>query len=322
MCTSILMKSKKALFGRNMDIHFPLKGSVIITPRNYTFKFRCTDEIGNHYAMIGMGLIRGDYPLYFEAANEKGLAMAGLNFPDNAFYDENRNSDKVNITPFEIIPYVLSKAKDLAEARQIVENIHLIGINFAPEMPLSPLHFHVATNEGSFVFETTRDGARIYDNPVNVMTNNPTFDYHLANLGNYLNLTPLEPVNSFENLGVQPQSTGLGSLGLPGDFSSASRFVRAAYLLNNSPDRGDENIGQLFHILSSVRKVRGSVITRDMCEYITDYSAVIDLCEGIYYYTTTENSRMSAVSMKNEDLDGKDLISYNAIREQSVFYQN
>ncbi len=320
MCTSILMNAKKALFGRNMDIDFPLSCSVVITPRRFPFPFRLIPAIKEHYAIIGMGMVRDNYPLYFEAANECGLAAAGLNFPGNAFYDKEACEGKTNISPFELIPYLLSQCNSLAQARELLSKIHLTDINFSSDMPLSPLHWHIASCEGSIVYEVTRDGARIYDNTANVMTNNPTFDFHLKNLGNYLNLTPKEPCGSFSEAGVNSFAAGLGSVGLPGDFSSPSRFVKSAYLLENTMryERESADICQMFHILSSVEMVKGSVINHAGVSDITVYSACIDLDEGIYCYRTYDNSTAFAVDMKREKLDTSEPIIYPVSNEERI----
>ncbi len=321
MCTSFLMNKKSALFGRSMDIPYALGGAVVITPRNYEIRLRREPSVGSHYAIIGMGFVMEDYPLYFEAQNEKGLVMSGLNFPGNAYYSDEEKTDKINIAPFEIIPFVLSQCASLSEAVELLGNIHLLNINFKEALPLSPLHWHIADKGGSAVFEVTRSGARIFDNPVKVMTNNPTFDFHLANLGNYLNLTPYEPKGLFEGVGVKPFATGLGGVGLPGDFSSASRFVKTAYLLSASPEE-DCDVSQAFHILSAVSMLKGSVMTDSGEKDMTEYTAVMDMEEGVYYYRTYGNSRISAVSLKNAELDGKELIPFTATQGQDIFYHN
>lgn len=305
MCTSILMKGKRPLFGRNMDLYYELDCSVVITPRNYPFSFRAAGILEHHYAMTGMAVVKEGYPLYCEAVNEHGLAVAGLDFPGNAFYSEKKDDKKANISPFELIPWVLSKCKNITEAKTLLEDTHITAINFSESLPLSPLHWHFADRDCSIVFEVTDKGAKTYDDPMNVMTNNPPFDFHLSNISHYLNLTAEDPSNCLAEMGVRPVSFGLGSFGLPGDFSSASRFVKASYLLKNSVCEGDKrSITQFFHLLASVAMVRGSVLTPKGNFDLTAYSCCIDLLSGIYYYTTYENSRINVISMKKEDIDG------------------
>ena len=179
MCTASNYITENHYFGRNFDYEISYKERVTITPRNYEFKFRKIDDIKSHYAMIGIAAGIDAYPLYYDACNEKGLAIAGLNFAGNAVYRE-FEEDMVNITPFELIPYLLGKASNLDEARELLSEINLVNINFAEELPLSPLHWMISDNTGeSIIVEPLEDGLKIYDNPVGVLTNNPPFDKQL-----------------------------------------------------------------------------------------------------------------------------------------------
>ena len=192
MCTAISFKTKDHYFGRNLDLEYSYEESVTITPRNFSFHFRKEREFKKHYAMIGMALVVDDYPLYFDAANEKGLCMAGLNFLNNAVYHP-ENKEKINITPFELIPYILGICKNVSEVRCLLSEINIVNINFSEELPLSPLHWIISDRHSSITVESTKEGVKIYDNPYGVLTNNPPFDFHLHNLTQYLNLTREEP---------------------------------------------------------------------------------------------------------------------------------
>ena len=168
------------------------------------------------------------------------------------------------------------------------------------------------------------DGLHIYENPVGVLTNNPPFDYHLHNLNNYLNLTPKEPENRFsEKVSLRPYSFGMGAIGLPGDLSSASRFVRAAFVLNNSAstDAESSRISQFFHILESVAQPRGCNQIGDSCE-ITMYSSCCNTDKGIYYYKTYENSQITGINLLHEDLDSNNLKAYHLVTEQQIRFKN
>lgn len=318
MCTSILMTGEKSFFGRNMDLHYPLVKNVVITPRKYPFSFRAAGEIKEHFAIIGMAMVRDSYPLYFEAANEQGLAMAGLHFPSNAHYPVEKDGEKNNISPFELIPWVLSSCKTVDDAEKLLENTHICAIDFSSTIPLSPLHWHIADKERSIVFEVTEKGQAIYKNPVNVMTNNPSFDFHLQNLALYLNLSNENRENIFSDMGVKPFSGGFGALGLPGDFSSTSRFVKASFLLSNS---NESTISQFFHILDSVAMVKGSIKVENRDD-VTLYSAGIDLENSVYYYKTIDNNRICAVKMNGVSLDGSELFIYKVDDEQDILFKN
>ena len=318
MCTSVLMKGENSYFGRNMDLHYPLEKNVIITPRKYPFSFRMADKVNEHFALIGMGMVRGGYPLYFEAANEHGLAMAGLNFPSNAYYPKETDNEKYNISPFELIPWVLGGCRTVDDAEKLLEDTHICAIDFSSEISLSPLHWHIADRERSVVFEVTKKGQKVYKNPTNVMTNNPIFDFHLHNLALYLNLSNENRENTFADMGVLPFSGGFGAIGLPGDFSSTSRFVKAAFLLANS---NESTVSQFFHILDSVAMVKGSIKV-DESDDVTLYSSAIDFENSVYYYKTQKNNRICAVKMNGVQLDGSGLFIYSADEGQDVFFKN
>ena len=116
MCTAITYQTKDNYFGRNLDLDYVYQETVTITPRRYPLRFRQMGTLDRHYAMIGMAYVLGDYPLYYDATNEAGLSMAGLNFPGNAVYRQ-EEPGRDNVTPFEFIPWVLGRCATVAEAR-------------------------------------------------------------------------------------------------------------------------------------------------------------------------------------------------------------
>lgn len=325
MCTSIAMKTRDFYFGRNMDLEYDFGQRVVITPRSFPFAFRRAGEMQSHYAMIGMASVADGYPLYAEAMNEKGLGMAGLNFPDNAYYPPEEADGKANVSPFELIPWVLGQCETVAQARQLLEKTHLIAIPFSEAIPLATLHWHIADAESSLVLESTREGMKLYDNPVGVLTNNPPFDFQLTNLRQYLNLTPLEPENRFSaEVELVPFGRGFGGIGLPGDFSPASRFVKAAFLRQNSVCDGEEasSVSQFFHLLDAVAMPKGIVAAGgEDCE-TTRYACCISAKRGIFYYKTYANSQLTAVDMRKENLDGTELLEFPLVLEQQVAWAN
>lgn len=325
MCTSITLKDKDVYFGRNLDLEYSFGERVVVTPRNYVFNFRKVKEsMSRHYAMIGMATVAEGYPLYAEAVNEKGLYMAGLNFPGNAFYTDEAE-DRDNITPFELIPWILGKAAGALEAKALIQKLNIINIPFAENMPLAPLHWHIADGERSLVLEQTKDGLRLFDNPVGVLTNNPSFDFHLMNLNQYMNLAPEQAKNRFsKSCRLNSFGEGMGAIGLPGDSSPASRFVKAAFLKLNSVQEGGEEgcVSQFFHLLDSVAMVRGSVITESGKNDITTYSCCINGSRGIYYYKTYENNRICAVNMFREDLEADKVIEFPLKEQQDICFIN
>lgn len=323
MCTAITYKGKDNYFGRTLDIEYSYNEAVTITPRNFKFSFRKMGTSEKHYAIIGMAAVVDNYPLYYDAANEYGLSVAGLNFPENAHYFPEKE-DKYNIAPFEFIPFVLSHCKNLDEVRKCLSKISLCRINFSDELPLTPMHWLIADSSSSITVESVRDGLKVYENPVGVLTNNPTFDYHMTHLCDYMNLTHKPAENRFADIKLSPYSRGMGAIGLPGDLSSASRFVRAAFVKLNSVSGNDENssISQFFHILGSVEQQRGCVLFPDGSYEITEYTSCINTDKGIYYYTAYENNCISAVNMHNANLDSTNLFSYPLVKRQIINRQN
>ncbi len=327
MCTALSFQTKDHYFGRNLDLEFSYHETVTITPRCYPFHFRMAKSLKQHYAMIGMATIADNYPLYYEATNEKGLSVVGLNFPGNADYNEvDMDTESVdNIAPFELIPWILGQCEDLHDVRRILKRLNLVRINFSEEYPLTSLHWMISDRSGSYVLEVVPTGMMVYENPIGILTNNPPFDYQVTNLSNYLNLTPDVPENRFaKGLHLMPYSRGMGAIGLPGDLSSASRFVRASFAKWNSVsgDSEMESISQFFHILGSVEQQRGCVrLGKDEYE-ITIYSSCCNTDKGIYYYKTYDNSQITAVGMGRENLDSWELIAYPLVKEQQVRWEN
>ncbi len=324
MCTAVTYSTNDHYFGRNLDLEYSYKETVTITPRNYEFNFRMVEPIKNHYAIIGMAYVANDYPLYYDAINEKGLGMAGLNFPGNADYKEIEEG-KNNVAPFEFIPYILSQCSNIEEAKKLLQNMNIAKINFSEELLASPLHWIIADKEKSITVESVKSGLKVYDNPVGVLTNNPTFDIHLFNLNNYMSLSTEQPENNFsKDLNLETYSRGMGGMGLPGDLSSASRFVKATFTKMNSKSGSSESesISQFFHILESVYQQRGLVHMGKGQYEITIYSSCCNMDKGIYYYLTYENSQITGIDMYKENLDGNNLISYDLIKGQQIFMQN
>lgn len=324
MCTAITYKTKSHYFGRNLDLEYSYNETITIMPRNFPLRFRHVKSPQNYYAMIGMATVADNYPLFYEATNEKGLSMAGLNFPGNAEYKP-YNEDKDNITPFELIPWILGQCSTTTEAHTMLKRINILEENFSEEFPLSPLHWMISDRNSSLVVEAVKEGLKIYDNPIGVLTNNPPFEGQIFNLNNYMHLSSEPPKNLFaKDLKLTEYSRGLGAMGLPGDLSSMSRFVRAAFtkLNSKSGETEVESISQFFHILYSVAQQRGCVRLGEDKYEITLYSSCCNTDKGIYYYTTYENNQITAVDMHRENLDADTLITYPIIEGQQIKMQN
>lgn len=310
MCTAISLNSNDHYFGRNLDFEYDFGSKIIITPRNFRFQFYNGSNTDHHYAMIGMAIETNDYPLYFDATNEAGLSMAGLNFPDNAYYFEPDDQCQC-ITSYELIPWILCNCRSIEDCVALCKNLRIVNVPFNEKYKLTPLHWIVSDKTKTIVIESTRDGLKVYDDPYGVLTNNPPFPYHMYNISNYMNVTAAEITNHFApNKSIKPYSRGMGAIGLPGDNSSASRFIRAAFTKLNSEYKIDEHssIIQFFHILNSVYQINGCTQVGNDYEK-TLYSSCCNTDKGIYYYTTYENPQITAVHMHNVNLNQDSLIT-------------
>lgn len=329
MCTSISYYTDNSkLFGRNLDLEESFGEQVVVTPRNYDFKFKFKSN--ENYALIGMALVKNNYPLYFDAMNEYGLSMAGLNFPGNANYkhvDDNEDSllCSVQITSYEFIPWVLRQCRTIEDVKSLLVGTIITDKAFDDILPPTPLHWMISDKENSIVIEQKHHGIHIYDNSIGVMTNNPPFDMQLFNLNNYMSLSSDPPQQTFGDVTLSEYSRGMGAMGLPGDLSSMSRFVRAAFVkMNSIPGNNiNQDINQFFHILHSVEQQRGCVRLRDKDNAhelyeITQYTSCMDLDSKVYYYTTYDNHRINAVSMYADGVSGSELIRHNIDEYENI----
>ena len=324
MCTAATYKTDDFYFGRTLDYEFSYGDEITVTPRNFPFNFHDMGVMEKHFAMIGMAHIENDYPLYYDAVNEKGLGMAGLNFVGNAYYRDIIQG-KDNVAQYEFIAWILSQCSNVKEARQLLEKINLTNIPFNEKLPCAQLHWIIADKNEAITVESVKEGFNIYDNPVGVLTNNPPFDKQMFNLNNYMHLSSKNPQNTFaENLRLDSYSRGMGGLGLPGDLSSLSRFVRVAFVKMNSisGNSEQESVSQFFHILNSVDQQRGCCEVDEGKYEITIYTSCCNADKGIYYYTTYNNHQISAVDMHKENLDGTSLVRYPLLSEEHINLQN
>lgn len=324
MCTAATYKTKDFYFGRTLDYEFSYVEEVTVTPRNFPFHFRRAEDVSSHYAMIGMACVAEGYPLYYDAVNEKGLCMAGLNFVGNADYkDECEGKD--NVAQFEFIPWILSQCASVAEARVLLARVNLIKLLFSDELPVAQLHWIIADKEEAVTVESMKDGLHVHDNPVGVLANNPPFAEQMFALNNYMHLSVKNPENHFsDKLPLHAYSRGMGAIGLPGDLSSQSRFVRAAFVKQNSisEDTEEASVSQFFHILNSVDQQRGCCELDGGKYEITIYTSCCNAQKGIYYYTTYDNHQIAAVDMHKEKLGGSALVRYPLICGEQIHYQN
>ncbi len=320
MCTAI---KDGHYFGRNLDLEYGYGEQVVITPRNFPLPFRQEETIENHYAYIGMAVPNRQFPLYFDGINEHGLCIAGLDFPGNAYYAPLQETG-INIAPFELIPWLLSQYRSVAEARSMLEKTTIADISYGDGFPQAPLHWLLADQTQSIVLEPRREGLSIYDNPVGVLANNPPFPYHLYHWARYQHLSATQDGHSFDDFSLPAYSGGMGAIGLPGDFSSASRFVKAAFVKQYARCNGEEadSVTQFFHILDAVAMPRGAIRSQEGEDVITRYSSCCSMEKGIYYYSTYENRRIRAVYLHHYELDSGLIQTFPLSDQQDFLFEN
>lgn len=324
MCTAVTYKTDcRSYFGRTLDYEFSYGEEIVIMPRNFKIKLG-GEECNSHYAIIGMAHIERGYPLFYDALNEKGLAMAGLNFVGNAAYNKPLNGAE-NVAQYEFISRILCRCSTVREAVETIRNINITDEPFSDNLPAASLHWMIADKDSAVTVESMKNGVNIYDNKVGALTNNPPFDFQMQSLCDYMHLSPNRPKNNFsKELNLECYSRGMGAIGLPGDYSSQSRFVRAAFVRANSIDCTDETaaVSQFFHILGSVEQVKGCCDVGDGKFEYTIYTSCTDIERGIYYYTTYDCRGIEAVDMHAEDLDSDKLIAYPLNFNERIFRRN
>lgn len=322
MCTAVSFLNQDFYFGRTLDLEGTYGEKIVITPRNFFLSFRQCPDLCRHYAIIGMAHVRNGYPLYYDGANEAGLCMAGLNFPGFARYQKS-NADKDNVATFEFLPWVLGQCATVAEVRDLLKGLRLTGDPFSSDLPTTELHWIIADRTACIVVEPMESGIQIHENPVGVLTNSPPFEYQLISLQNHMHLSPDPAHNHFSRkLDLKPYSRGMGAMGLPGDLSSQSRFVRAAFTKLNTICEPEESVSQFFHIMEVVSQTKGCCRLPDGSCEITQYTSCCNTSKGIYYYTTYGNRRISAVDMHQEKMDGENLLEFPLVTGEDIRYLN
>lgn len=323
MCTAISLTTRDHYFGRNLDLEYSYQETVAVTPRNFPLTFRHVPDQPTHYALIGMAYVQEGQPLYYEATNEHGLSIAGLNFPASAKYHP-LDPQRDNVTPFELIPYLLGQCRTVQEARPLLTRLNLLDEAFSADLPLSPLHWMLDDAHEAIVLESMADGLHVYEAPARVLTNEPPYPMQMRSLVRYRGLSPEEPENTFSrDLPLTADCRGLGAFGMPGDWSSPSRFIKTAFLRQNAVcgESESESISEFFHILGAVAHPRGCVRLGDKYE-ITVYASCCNATRGIYYYQTVENSQITAIDMHRTDLDSRKIRVYPLVTGQQINWQN
>ncbi|MET1247437.1 choloylglycine hydrolase family protein [Sporolactobacillus sp. STCC-11] len=329
MCTSVTLETTDGhhLFGRTMDFATDLGQTVTVVPRNYSWISAASGEsIITRYGMIGMASVAEDVIVYADGMNEAGLACATLYLPGFADFNDQPSKGKEAVAPHDFVFWSLSQFGSIAEVKEALAKVSLVDFPLAAMGITPPLHWILSDKTGrSIVVEPLEKDIKIVDNPVGVMTNSPDFQWHLTNLRQFIGLRPKQfEATRWEDLELSAFSQGSGSVGLPGDFTPPSRFVRAAYWKNNITgiDTERDGITGLFHILSTCDLPKGAVVTPDNMEDVTLYTSAMCVESGNFYYHGYDNRQITVVNLFREDLDAAEIRTYPFIREQAFHFEN
>lgn len=317
MCTSVKFtdSSNNLYFGRNLDWETPFGQSVFATQRNFKHPKYMDGDIATKYACLGVGIVVDGFPLYFDLGNEKGLACAGLNFPGFAKYEDKDVEGKTNIPSYAFPFYIATQFASVDEAEEALKDIAITSTPFNDKTPAAGLHWIIGDSKRTIVVEYMEDGMHVYDNKLDVLANQPTFPYHVENARNYISLTPdyPKPVDWREDT-LLPFGSGSGMRGMPGDFYSPSRFIRAAYFNAHYPEQtGEEaNVNRLFKTLQgSAMILGGAEMESGKFEYTT-YTSCFSASKMNYYYATYENPTIYRFEMPKSGLDDGNVIKIEA----------
>ena len=319
MCTAV---ADGHFFGRTLDLECSYGEQVVITPRAFPFHFRYEGASTAHLAMVGMAHVADHVPLYYDALNEAGLAAAALNFSHSTTYLTPRAGAR-NVASFEVIPWILGQCSTLPETVSLLEETVITADAFSPDLTPSPLHWLIADAHGALTLESTVDGLHIYENPVGVLANEPAFPYHMTHLSDFMSAGAKPPVNRLcPSVPLPHYSRGMGGMGLPGDFSSPSRFVRAVFAKHHTVhgETDAEEISRFFHVMDTVSQPRGCALTDEGKPISTVYTSCADMGTGTYYFTTYGCRRIRGVRMT--DTGGQRLTTLSIEGAEDVLILN
>lgn len=316
-CTGITLKAQDGaiVFGRTMEWgSFDLRSRLVVVPRGYEFRSRLEGGMmgiawKSRFGMVGLDAVEKDYIL--DGMNEKGLAVNLFYHPGFAEYQvaEPGNLGR-SIGPLDLPQYLLSKSSTVDEVRAALAAVKVVNV-MEPTIGIAPPIHLIATDSSgkAIVIEFAKGEVQVFDAPLGVITNAPTYDWHLTNLRNYLNLSPVAlPAKNVEEMNFAPLGGGSGMIGLPGDFTPPSRFVRAVAFTQSARQTatGPETFYELFRILDNFNiplgsaEGEGSEQTRGM-RGSTIWTTAYDMKNLVMEYHTMHNRRVRQVDLKKID---------------------
>ena len=322
MCTAISINEKYSIFGRTLDLETSYGEMLVITPKKFRVGFSREETAKTQLALMGIACVQNRTPLYYDAVNEKGLAMAALNFPKSAVYHK-ALSGKRNVASFELIPWVLCQCENITQATDLLKKTNVTDDSFSSELPSTPMHWIIADKEACITVESVEEGLKIYQNPFGVLTNEPAFPYHAEHVCDFMRLDSKQPQNNLcPTIELPHYSRGMGAIGLPGDFSSSSRFVRATFAKNHTdiPDTETETVSRFFNIMDTVSVPRGCVKTLEEKSVETVYASCAVIDSLTYYVTTSRCRKIKALRLHDALLDSEKLICFPLNANEDISY--
>lgn len=312
MCTGIRFTDSKGnmYFGRNLDWTEDYGETIVITPRGVELPSPFQGTIKPKYACIGMAIVVENMPLYFDLGNEAGLGVAGLNFPGYAEFAEGPKDGTVNLAAYEFPLYLAANYATVAEVREALPNITVVAKG-PGNLPVSALHWLVGDAKESIVIECQADGMHVYDNDLDVLTNQPPYPWHHENVRNYMCLNADFPADvTWTRDKLTPFSSAAGMIGFPGAYDPASRFVRVAFLNAHYPEEDGEmaNVGRLFRTLNGVYQCKGGGAQGNGQFEYTLYTGGYSAATKTYYFSTYDEPAYQKASLNDYDLNGTALI--------------
>ncbi|WP_259459821.1 choloylglycine hydrolase family protein [Mesotoga sp. H07pep.5.4] len=314
-CTGfrVISKDGAIVAARTLQFEFDLGSKIVVAPRDTFMTALTTGWEGLSwnvkYGYVGANSLGMD--LVADGINQVGLACGGFYFTGCAGHQPlEKDLYKSTISHYDVIGWILENFATVEEVKSALDDIRVYGLTIMiTESTMMPLHYIVYDAHGGCIVIEYVDGElNIHENPLGVITNNPTFDWHLQNLSNYVNLTPANIKSSkLGDFEIRATGNGTGLLGLPGDNTSPSRFVRAAFYSHGEvkPANAESAVTLAWHILNAqdipeglvVNEELGIVISRD----IAYWSAVTDLTNRVYYYRTYEDLNIRKVELDRID---------------------
>ena len=327
-CTGITLKAKDGavVYGRTLEWGtFDMRSQIRVIPRGH--RFVGTTPKGENgiawigrYGIVGVDLLENPY--FADAMNEKGLVVGVFYHPGFAVYVEyDPAMAGRSMAPTDVAQYILSNFATIAEVRQGLGKVTVVNtVEPALGFP-APVHLLVSEPTGKqVVIEFLNGTVRFNEAPLGVLTNAPTYDWHMVNLRNYLNLSAVAlPSKSIDKLDFSPLGGGSGMIGLPGDYTPPSRFVRAvAFSQTARPtDDGPETIYEIFRILDNFNVPLGAAESSGQAEDLagmrsaTLWTIAHDLKNKVFYYHTQHNRLVRKVDVGSLD--------FGSIKEMQTF---